>query len=150
MTKSEKQRRERVGEEFISNKGKKFKIIEYINSRKVKVVDENGTTKFTTYGSLVHGNVSDKIPRHRVSKRFYVYFATFNNEIVYIGRGSQDRYKHVHSGCSHVYELNRHHFNNDYIECRIEYPDLSYEESKEKELELIRLHRPAYNKTGVT
>ena len=43
--------------------------------------------------------------------KYYVYKATgLNNEILYIGKGGGDRYKHCNSGISHCFELNRYFF----------------------------------------
>lgn len=43
--------------------------------------------------------------------KYYVYQATgINGELLYIGKGKGDRYKHCNSGISHCYGLNEYHF----------------------------------------
>ena len=45
--------------------------------------------------------------------KYYVYKATgLNNEILYIGKGGGDRYKHCNSGISHCFHLNEYFFKN--------------------------------------
>ena len=40
--------------------------------------------------------------------KYYVYHAYgLNGELLYVGKGSGDRYKHCNSGVSHCFELNR-------------------------------------------
>ena len=48
---------------------------------------------------------------NKVSKDLYeVYACKYNGEYVYIGSGKHGRHRHCTSGCSHVYELNKMHF----------------------------------------
>lgn len=43
--------------------------------------------------------------------KYYVYHAYgLNGELLYVGKGSGDRYKHCNSGVSHCFELNRYFF----------------------------------------
>ena len=47
--------------------------------------------------------------------KHYVYVAYGTNEdVLYVGKGVGDRYKHCDSGISSNYLLNRHHFNSSY------------------------------------
>ena len=48
-----------------------------------------------------------------MSKKYYVYCAYgVNNEILYIGKGSGNRYQHCNNGASANKDLNRYYFNN--------------------------------------
>ena len=49
---------------------------------------------------------------------FYLYTVYVNDVIRYVGKGSNDRYLHATSGTSHVYELNKAHFNKDTIKVK--------------------------------
>ena len=53
--------------------------------------------------------------------KYYVYKATgLNNEILYIGKGSGDRYKHCNSGISSNFELNKYYFENGSDSIRVD------------------------------
>lgn len=43
---------------------------------------------------------------------YYVYTATLSGEVVYIGKGKGDRYKHLTSGKSHCYFANEQYYRN--------------------------------------
>ena len=45
-----------------------------------------------------------------MSKHFEVYICKLDGNIIYIGSGANGRHKHCNSGCSHVYDLNKLHF----------------------------------------
>lgn len=68
-----------------------------------------------------------------------------NGTILYIGSGASGRHKHCISGSSHVYELNKMHFENKKLSVTI----LSLHESKEDALEmekdLILQYKPLFN-----
>ena len=51
-----------------------------------------------------------KVKKLSKQKLYVVYIASHNGEIYYVGHGVYGREKHVNSGCSHVYELNKMHF----------------------------------------
>ena len=58
-----------------------------------------------------------KYDAFRASKysKYYVYIAYgVEEEVLYVGKGIGDRYKHCDSGISSNYLLNRHHFNSSY------------------------------------
>ena len=85
------------------------------------------------------------------SRDNYVYVAKVDGEIKYVGRGKGDRLKHVDSGISHVYELNRDHFLGRCIEVGVMVNGLSLEEAKIVEKDYIRsfsLIHNLYNKQG--
>lgn len=69
-----------------------------------------------------------------------------NGIILYIGSGRHNRHKHCESGCSHVYELNRMHFNGETFQTKILHTNLTKEYSIEVEKKLITLHQPPLNK----
>ena len=73
-----------------------------------------------------------------------VYLCYLEDEIVYIGSGKLNRHKHCNSGTSHVYALNKLHFEGIVFDVKVQ----KYESRKiadEKERELIKLHLPKYN-----
>lgn len=69
--------------------------------------------------------------------KYYVYFVRVNDRIVYVGKGSGDRYKHAVSGSSSVPELNRHFFSGDKIEVFQVYSGLSEEDALYYESEFV-------------
>ena len=77
---------------------------------------------------------------------YYIYIARIDSKIVYIGKGTGDRYLHLNSGTSHIYEANQHHFSGgqpveiEFIMC----PD--EESALDRESKLIREFCPAWNK----
>ena len=90
---------------------------------------------------------------NKVSKDLYeVYACKYNGEYVYIGSGKHGRHRHCTSGCSHVYELNKMHFDGTMNDMFVEilYQTLDKVLSLEKETELIRLYQPKFNKVHVT
>jgi DNA-binding Lrp family transcriptional regulator len=78
-------------------------------------------------------------------KNFVCYTVRHNDSIVYVGEGRKGREKHVTSGCSHVYELNRLHFSNEQVIVEIESEHSSKDEALAREEELIEMYRPKYN-----
>lgn len=81
---------------------------------------------------------------------FLVYEVMFENKLIYIGCGKLGREKHVNSGISNNYWLNKHHFNGDVMVVNI----LKYFNSKKEALEhekfLISTLKPEYNIKGTT
>lgn len=88
---------------------------------------------------------SKKLDSHEV-------YAVFdeNNIVIYIGSGANNRHKHCESGCSHVYELNKMHFNGDKVTTKLLHVNLSKESSVEIEKKLILEYRPILNKQFMT
>lgn len=78
-------------------------------------------------------------------KLYVVYKVSHNNLIYYIGHGAYGRQKHVNSGCSHVYELNRMHFNGVVFSIDIEKFNTKQDASAREEF-LIRALKPPLNK----
>ena len=78
---------------------------------------------------------------------YEVYIVKLKQTIVYIGSGRLNRHKHATSGISHVYALNKLHFEHDgLVTVHIMAENLSQERSLELELELIKHYKPPYNK----
>lgn len=80
---------------------------------------------------------------------YYVYCAVIDQDIVYIGKGKDYRYEHPYSGCSHVYEMNKLHFQGVDIDVFILYDGLSDEEAKRLEQQETVRVRPRYNIRGL-
>lgn len=75
-----------------------------------------------------------------------IYYATYNNNIIYIGSGLPNRYKHCISGASHIYDLNRLHFlEPDSVQVHILKGFTTQEEALEEEKKLILEFKPIYN-----
>jgi hypothetical protein len=77
----------------------------------------------------------------------WIVYACHNDvDLLYIGHGKIGREKHVNSGTSHVYELNRDHFiYNNLKTVVLKYFDTKNEASEYEEY-LIRKCLPKYNK----
>lgn len=74
-----------------------------------------------------------------------IYIARLNKNVVYIGSGVNGRHKHVNSGTSHVYELNKLHFQGVIFDIELLGTNYSKEESLNIEKELIEKYQPKYN-----
>lgn len=80
-----------------------------------------------------------------------IYYTLYNNTIIYIGSGLAGRQKHVISGTSHVYDLNRLHFlEPNSVEVHILKGFTSQEETLEEEKKLILEFKPRYNSQYLT
>lgn len=81
---------------------------------------------------------------------YEVYIALIKNKICYIGSGqSGKRHKHITSGVSHNYMLNKIHFTDPKsIKVMILHSNLTRERSLELELELIKEYQPVFNSVG--
>lgn len=77
--------------------------------------------------------------------KYYVYKATLDSIVVYIGKGSGDRYKHLVSGISSNYDANKAHFSGQVVDLEIveyfECEDFAYK----RETELIYELAPLWN-----
>ena len=83
-------------------------------------------------------------------KLYEVYIVTIKNKVVYIGSGRAGvRHKHVTSGISHNYMLNKIHFTKpNSMTVTVLYDNLTQERSLELELELIKEYQPVFNSVG--
>ena len=85
----------------------------------------------------------ENISKHK----YYVYVATVDGVIRYVGKGSKDRYKHCTSGASSCPELNRDFFAGKEIVVSFIEKDLQENRAEELEQQHIRLNRESiYNK----
>lgn len=80
----------------------------------------------------------------RKAKGFEVYICSLDKEILYVGSGKIDRHKHCNSGTSHVYGLNKLHFEGKTFTVELKFFDTK-EESLEEEMNLISKHIPKFN-----
>ena len=78
-------------------------------------------------------------------KKYEVYLTRHNGKVVYVGEGVEGRSKHVNSGTSHVYALNKLHFEGVIFKVEAMYFD-SKQEARDKEVELINTYSPEFNK----
>ena len=82
----------------------------------------------------------------RMELNFVLYAVKRGEIIVYIGSGISGRENHCLSGCSHVYELNKAHFNDEKLTTVVLKRFISKSEALDAEkLEIIK-NRPIYNK----
>lgn len=79
-----------------------------------------------------------------MARHFEVYICRLDGDIVYIGSGANGRHKHCNSGCSHVYDLNRLHFEGKTFDVQVKKFN-DKQESLDNEKELILKHKPKYN-----
>lgn len=88
--------------------------------------------------------LSDK-PLLSKSEGYIVYFGFVDDELVYIGKGSDGRECHLNTGASHVYEANELHFKGgavDVVKCYMD----SHEDVTKLEIILIKAFKPKWNK----
>lgn len=79
------------------------------------------------------------------NKEYIVYSASIGDELLYIGSGRFGREFHCVSGCSHVYGLNKAHFENLDVEVKVIRKFLTKKESLEIEKSMIKDRKPKYN-----
>ena len=75
----------------------------------------------------------------------YVYIARIGSTIVYVGKGSGERYKHVTSGTSHCYLANKAHFAGEDVQVEVVERFTTGEEALTREAELIDQLTPVWN-----
>ena len=78
----------------------------------------------------------------------HIVYTAFDSKgnCLYVGEGKPERYKHVTSGVSHVYEANKWHFSGKPISVSVIYSGLTKRKALELEkLEISKL-KPAWNK----
>lgn len=68
-----------------------------------------------------------------------------NGTILYIGSGARGRHKHCNSGSSHVYELNKMHFEGKKLSVLVLSLHETREDALQKEKELILQYKPIFN-----
>lgn len=77
--------------------------------------------------------------------KYYVYTATLDGEVLYVGKGKKDRYRHVNTGISHVLELNRLFFEGAKVVAGIYKDNLTEDEALSLESMLIQEIKPRLN-----
>jgi hypothetical protein len=82
----------------------------------------------------------------RMELNFVLYAVKSGEIIVYIGSGINGRENHCLSGCSHVYELNKAHFNNEKLTTVVLKRFINKSEALDAEKLAIIKNRPIYNK----
>jgi len=88
---------------------------------------------------------NSKVKGSKVTDCFVVYVVSLEGKILYIGSGVPTRHHHVTSGCSHVYELNRLHFEGKVVDVEIVKQTTSKQEALDIEKRLIVLNKPTFN-----
>lgn len=82
----------------------------------------------------------------KMAKKIYkVYLCKHEGIVVYVGQGYYNRHKHCNSGTSHVYELNKLHFQGVVFDVEVTILD-SKDVAVKKERELIKKYLPKFNK----
>lgn len=77
-----------------------------------------------------------------------VYICYDSKEILYIGHGKLGREKHCNSGVSHVYELNKKHFQSEDLKTKVYKKFNSKREASDFEEILISEVIPKFNKAS--
>lgn len=81
-----------------------------------------------------------------ILERCEVYVARDESGVaLYVGQGRVGRSSHCNSGTSHVYELNKMHFNGEPILVETVLSGISREDAKQEEIKLIKDLEPRYN-----
>ena len=79
---------------------------------------------------------------------YLVYKVSVDNKVVYVGEGRVGREKHAISDCSHVYELNKLHFEGADVTVEIDSWHVTKSKAVKREAVLIGKLQPVYNKKG--
>lgn len=79
---------------------------------------------------------------------YEVYVCKKGEIIIYVGEGRFGRHKHCNSGTSHVYGLNKLHFEGEEIEVEVVKVFKTKKEAESYEQTLIDEHLPIYNVKG--
>ena len=83
-----------------------------------------------------------------MSKKFEVYVCKKDGHIIYVGEGLFGRHKHCNSGISHVYGLNKLHFEGCDLVVDVVKVFSSKKEAEDCEKALIEEYQPMYNTKG--
>lgn len=78
-------------------------------------------------------------------KHWYVYMATYQDSVVYIGKGKDGRHLHINSGVSNCYEANKVHFEGGIIHCEPYASFWSENNALNFEKEMILEFQPTWN-----
>ena len=85
----------------------------------------------------------------RDKEKFELYCCYDKGKLLYVGSGALYRHKHCNSGTSHVYEINKLHFQGVIFDVKVKYFE-TREDALEEEQKLIREHLPELNKVYTT
>lgn len=77
--------------------------------------------------------------------KYYIYQGKLDGVIVYIGKGSGDRVKHLTSGISTCYDANKAHFEGKVVEVTILETIEIESDAYKRESELIKELQPSWN-----
>lgn len=77
---------------------------------------------------------------------YIVYGAYIDKNIMYVGSGKPERWKHIISGTSHCYLANKAHFDGRNVEVKILRKGLTKEDSLKEECRLIQELKPDWNR----
>lgn len=77
-----------------------------------------------------------------------VYAGYYKDVCMYVGEGKPDRYLHLNSGVSHVYEANYYHHTGKVVEVEVLLEGLTKDEAKREEQLLINTLMPIWNKAS--
>ena len=151
----------RIGDVFKLNCGVSVTVTDTKGSKYATVTDYNATVKQVRVGHLQQGCVPWPRKYQKVppvvkddtgwilpQKTNYVYLAHSSGELVYVGRGSGNRYRHVFSGRSSSHQLNCLYHDGKPAEVSFHSKSLTYSESVELETKLILELKPKYNIVG--
>lgn len=141
----------RIGSVWVSRIYGDFTIVEVENSANVSVrwhstgECQRGVLASSIYKGTLVNKTFEEIPSPYAPVGHYVYMATVDGYVVYIGRGKGNRYKHAYSGRSGNRELNRLYFNGAHVVVEVLRHEMTYEESCELEKKLIAKYKPLCN-----
>lgn len=113
-------------------------------------LDENDVHDSDMYNILspFTRNIDEAIKHKSIQTgEYYVYFAICDADVVYIGSGKGDRYKHVNSGISSCWFLNKLYFANKTIICVRVIQGLAKDDSMLLEQILVEAIQPFGNKS---
>jgi len=138
-----------IGSNYISKRHGVYTILSIENNTCIKIIwQDTGTIDNVSAAKLRANSCKDSslIKNYLNARGYFIYCAKLGEDVVYIGRGNKDRYKHVNSGASCSRELNRLYFNGDKVLPEIMIDDLSYTESVYLERYFLDLYKPFCNK----
>lgn len=141
-----------VGAVGSSNRWGAFEVVEYNSPTDI-------TIKFLNTGNVQDGMQASQLSSGRFKDRKayaekvvkpvavgnYVYIAKHGDEVVYVGKGSGERYKHCTSGRSSSYYLNKLHFDGADVVVEIHKDRLTEEEADLLEKSMIASLSPKGN-----
>lgn len=139
-----------IGSVWTSKLHGEFSIVDIVDSQNVTVrwksngeIQTGANTQAIYNCTLPDRTIQVVTPRLPVG--YYVYMATVDGYVVYIGRGKGDRYRHAYNGRSTNKELNRLYFTGAPVIVEVLKEDMEYEAARQLEKELIAKYKPLCN-----